>query len=240
MRKIMILLISLSFINLLFLSFYVQATGDTYNVATGNDDKYYHSTTGYVYDTETIFASINKEISPETSDTAYADVDTSAIPDDNVISSASVKFDEYSYYASRGLAKTYVLYMWDGSGWQNIQEYTFGRSAVTRTKVLNSTQIGWINKTGKTKFSWGISGTVGDGQSKSFQLKAYETSQAVACRMEITHAPAPSDSCSDCNGTSDCVIQCSDYCNLSSTINMNNHKIHFNGTGSSSSNMHIL
>jgi hypothetical protein len=81
--------------------------------------------------------------------------------------------------------------MHTGASWVVIQAYTYGRSAVTRTKVLNATQIGYINKSGFTRFGWTVSGTVSSGQFKSLLIKAYETSQAVACRMSVTHAPAP-------------------------------------------------
>jgi hypothetical protein len=165
---------------------------NTYYVNVANDDWTISSSFGRIDGASTISASNNKVIFPNDSTTAYADVLTSGIGTD-IISGASVIFDEYSYNTSRGLTKTYALYMHNGSYYTLIQSYTFGRSAVVRTKILNATQIGYINKTGKTKFRITVTGTVSAGQSKTLLAKAYETSQANAFRMSITHAPLATD-----------------------------------------------
>jgi hypothetical protein len=236
------------FVSLVFLLSYVLAGEDilgvssvtnTYYVEAGVDDwDSYPGTSRYTG--TTIQASDNKEISPNFVRKAYANVDTSGVPDDDVISSASVKFDEVSYYASKGVrTKNYKVYIDNSGAWVSLGTLTFGASAVVRTIVLDSTQRGYINKTGDTKFRFITTPEMASGSAVTLTIKAYETAQANACRMEITHAPAVSDSCSDCDGTDDCVIQCSDYCNLSENINMNEHEIHFNGTGTFPASMQI-
>jgi len=161
----------------------------TYNVGTGTDDWDHGSVVGFRYTGATIIAEDAKAFTPNTYRTAFADVDTSGIPDTDVISAASVLFDESAYIASRGLAKTYNLYMWTGSTWVFLEAFTFVTAAI-RTHTLTATERGYISKTGKTKFRWIISGAVASGEYKTLSIKAYETSQAVACRMSITHAPA--------------------------------------------------
>ncbi len=155
-----------------------------YYVAVGNDDWDVDQDAAEYHTNATIHAGIYNQYFPIMSSIAYADVDTSGIADDAVITNATVSFNESSYVASKGVAKTYNFYIWTGSVWELLASYTF-TTATTRTYTLTEAQRAYINKTGYTKFRWMVDDP-GGSNNRAIVIKAFETSQAVACRMNIT------------------------------------------------------
>jgi len=155
-----------------------------YYVATGADDYDDDSTTN-----TTLKIEDNNVFFPNPTEVyAYAKVTTSGIGTDD-ISAATVYWDEYSYSASRGTTKTYNVLMWNGSSYTNIGTFTHDKYPATRSIVLNATQRGWISKTGTTNFHITVDDP-GTSRSRLLHIKAYETAQANAFRMDVTHAPA--------------------------------------------------
>jgi len=164
---------------------------NTYYIDTANDDWYVHSVTGRQDGTNEIWVQKNNVITPNYSETGYGDILTSGIGTD-VISAATLYLDEVSYTASRGIKLQYNVWIWNGSSFvvmTNGTNILYGRSPIVRQIVLTATEQGYINKTGKTSFRVTV-GTVSAGQFKLFKYKAYETAQANALRLSVTHAPA--------------------------------------------------
>lgn len=159
---------------------------NTYYVATGNDD-YYYGTDGTVKTTSLLKADYSNISSPSSINEIIADITTSGIGTDT-ISAATLYWDESSYQASSRVSKTYNIYQVQGSTTVKIATYTFGTAAV-RSLVLNSTQLGYINKTGKSRFQIDVDDP-GTFKLRILNIKAYETSQANAMRLSVTHAPA--------------------------------------------------
>jgi len=159
----------------------------TYYVSTGVKDWHVDTLSGADYNDLQLKAFNNRVTFPATSSFAYANIDTSGIPDTDVISAATLKLDEYSYTASRGVTKTYYVYILDGTTWRTITTLTYGGSPAVRSVTLNSTQLGYISKTGETRFRIVVPDP-GNMKYRNFLIKAYETSQANAMRLEVTHA----------------------------------------------------
>ncbi len=157
-------------------------------IATGNDDWFSDTNTGNQYTTLTIKAAKLNDLFPNVTKEAIGEVTTSIVGTDD-ISVATVSWNENDYNAPKGVAKSYNLKMFNGVGYTTIQSYTFTSAGTIKTYTLDATQRGWINKTGKTKFLINVDDP-GAGSAREFQLDAYETSQATAMRMTITHAPA--------------------------------------------------
>lgn len=162
-----------------------------YYVGVGVDDWWSSTALGTNnYTTTRLNAGWNNVIVGGDIRNAYADVDTSSIGTD-VISSATLYLNEYDYsVVGRGVAKTYRVRIWTGSNFVTLTNgsLTF-TTATTRSIVLTSTEIGYINKTGKTSFSIQVDDP-GAGCSRIFRCNAYETSQATALRLNVDHAPA--------------------------------------------------
>jgi len=143
----------------------------------------------------TIMASYNAGITPSAITYAYANVDTSSIPDGDVISAARLYWDEHSYTVTgrRLPAKIYLVDMWNpagGGSWALLGGYTF-TTAATKSHILTPTELGYIDKTGETKIRIRVE-YPGAGNARFYYTKAYETSQFNAPRLNVTHAPASS------------------------------------------------
>lgn len=136
----------------------------------------------------TITALDNHVADPDDHRVAYADVDTSGIPDTDVISAATLTFEISSVTKTKFWVDCYLAtYIWDGAAWEIIDVYT-NPVAGTRNVSLTAGQIAHISKTGDTRFQY-IAGDAGDGQNIIVNIKAFETSQEDATRLEIDHAP---------------------------------------------------
>ena len=165
----------------------------SYYIATANDDWYDNSISGRVDGTNQIWVEDIETITPNYENQGYGDITTSGIGTDE-ISTATLYLDEYSYTGSRGLKLQYNVWIWNGSSFVAMTNGTnilYGRSPIVRQIQLTATELGYINKTGVTSFRVTVP-EVSAGQFLSFKYKAYETSQANALRLDVTHAPAVS------------------------------------------------
>jgi len=159
-----------------------------YYVAAAADDWYNKNTTGDVTGTSLLFAGVVNSMFPPFTYSALAEIDTSGIGTD-VISAATFYLDSGAYTASRRVTKTYKIQIYDGvSAYVTIKSGTWS-AAGTISEVLTGGELAYINKTGKTKFRV-ITDDPGAGKDRSMSINAYETSQATAMRMDVTHAPA--------------------------------------------------
>jgi hypothetical protein len=143
-------------------------------------------------DTSAVNANItaidNHFIVPNEHIVAYADVDTSGIPDTDDISAATLTYEISSTSKTKTWLTPYIAtYIWDGSAWELIDSYT-DPAAGTRNISLTAGQITHINKTGDTKFRY-VAGEADATKYIIVNIKAYETAQANATRLSITHAP---------------------------------------------------
>lgn len=159
---------------------------NTYYVAVANDDWYLTGLKRFDGTTELLIVN-NTIIFPATVSRGLADITTSGIGTDD-ISAAGLIFDEHSYTSSRGVSKTYGVQIWDGSFWQTLTNGSLTYSGSVRTVVLTAAEIAYINKTGKTSFRWQV-GNPGAMKFRQFKIKAFETAQANAARLSVTHAP---------------------------------------------------
>jgi len=160
-----------------------------YYVNSGPEDWQFDSSTGKDDNDPYLEANFNNLLSRHSE--SYAEILTSGIGTDN-ISAATVSWNEYTYTASSRLSKTYNLQMYNGSTYVTISSYTWTSSGTVKTYTLNATQRGYIDKVGTTDFRITIDDP-GVGKFRVFQINAYETSQATAFRMDITHAPPAAD-----------------------------------------------
>jgi len=163
---------------------------NTYYIDTANDDWYVHSVTGRQDGTNEIWVQKNNVITPNYSEIGYGDILTSGIGTD-VISAATLYIDEYAYSLSRGLRAGYTVWIWTGSAFTTLYygSMIYGRTPAVRTIALTPTEIGYINTSGKTQFRVTVPDVLG-GKYSFFKYKAYETAQANALRLSVTHAPA--------------------------------------------------
>ena len=158
-----------------------------YYIGVANDDWYVAGVTRFD-GTATIFVSNNQTVSPPLLSRGFGDIDTSAIPDEDVITAARLRLDESSYSASKRVSKTYAIQIWNGSAWQSLTNgsHTYSGSAGVLTQ-LTAGELAYISKTAKTSFRV-VVGNPGTGKFRLFYYNAYETSQATALRLDVTHA----------------------------------------------------
>ncbi len=161
------------------------ADSDMFYVGTGNDDWHVHSETGADYDDALLYVAANNMFIPNIDSIGYADINTSGIPDNSTVSSATLYWDEDSYPATRNTGKTYKVWIEGPEGYELLSEFTF-TSASVRSYELTEQQESYINKNGKTHFRWTVSDP-GSLKSRAFYLKSYETSQSNAPRLNITY-----------------------------------------------------
>lgn len=138
------------------------------------------------------FAENNKVIYPNFISYAYGDIDTSAIGTD-VISAVVFYLDEAGYTASKRLPKTYRIQMFRNSisTWVTLTNgSSITYSGGTINISLTASEISHIQSSGKTSFRAQVTGTVSAGKYKQLKINAFETSQATAMRLDVTHAPA--------------------------------------------------
>lgn len=161
-----------------------------YYVQTGNDDYYISSGTGTVYTTPQVWVGYNNTITPSVVEVGYARINTSGIGTDT-ISDADLYIDEYSYTSSRGVTRVYKVWILDSAIYRLLTNgtLTYGASPAVRTIKLTATELTYINKSGYTDIRVTVDDP-GAGKVRNFRFKAYETAQANAIRLNVTHAPA--------------------------------------------------
>jgi len=159
-----------------------------YYVGSAADDYYTNSVSGTQTGTTTLNVSYNSVINPAFYEQSYGKVDTSGIPDTDVISAATFYFTANTYNATTRVTKIYSAQIWTGSSYVFLTNATNKTwAAGTQTIVLTATEQGYINKTGTTNFRI-ITSDPGSKKYRQMLVNAYETSQATAMRLDVTHA----------------------------------------------------
>ena len=165
----------------------------TYNITTGNDDFYVYQPDGsgntYYYTTTTLIAGRNNVVSPSVTYTAYINIDTSGIPDGDVISAATLYIYEHSYTSSKGISKLYSIYFPSDSSY-----IVYGKTYAGgwTSEALDTSQMAAINKTGTTDFTLSVPDPPAF-KFRTFNIRAYEydTPSTFSAYLVVTHA-APS------------------------------------------------
>jgi hypothetical protein len=120
---------------------------------------------------------------PEPLQDAEADIDTSGIPDTDVISAGDLIYEIYAVTKTKFWTDCYLAVYLEGE----VVDVYYNPTTGTKTINLTSTELGYINKTGDTQINYSA-GDADVGQVISVQIKAYETAQANATRLSLTHA----------------------------------------------------
>lgn len=167
--------------------------GTMYYVATGFDDYYVDQDNVYHRYTNQIKACNDRAVAPNARATAYAKIDTSGIGTDS-ISAATLSWDEHSMNTGCIFGRTprrayFVVISDDGLNWVTIGTYSFRVNPVVRNVVLTGTQRAQISKTSYTWIRFSVRAPSGSCWIY-YYTKAYETSQANAVRLDVTHAPS--------------------------------------------------
>ena len=166
-------------------------TSTTCYVPSGADDWDDGSATA-----TTITARANNSVDPpEPIQDAYFNIDTSAIPDADTVSSATLYWYDNAYTASKGVTRVYNIAIWNNTseGFEGCISGTYSGSAGWKNGAIPSERLAsnYINKTGNTLF---ILYVVDPGGSyyRSWTVRAYEyvTSPNWRAYLVVTHAPA--------------------------------------------------
>jgi len=164
-----------------------------YPVATGVDDFTIRFTDGSGtttdYTATTLLASFSRVLAPYFTDSAYMECNTSAIPDADVISAATFYFYASAYTISKGVTKTYILWMGVGGSAVIIKTGTFV-SAGWINEILTASELLLIEKAGLTQFRVSVDDP-GALKSRSMTITALESGTNTAY-LSVTHAPASS------------------------------------------------
>lgn len=158
----------------------------TYNQNSANDDYYEHSVDGPVYDTDTILAGANYSAAPTYETVSYGLIDTSGIPDTDVISAATFYIYVHSVTASRGVTKEFSVVVGTSGFVGIISASTAGWKSVNVT----SDYFFAISKTGDTGIYVAATTEVEAGIiSYAFRAYEYDPDGTLDMYLEITHAP---------------------------------------------------
>jgi len=163
----------------------------TYPVAANADDYTQNVVTG---SPETGGTTLNAQrnsivFPPGVNKYAVTEIDTSAIPDDNIIRKATYRFYSDSYSATRGISKIFSASLWTGSGWTTIA--TDEAFKVGWIKLnLSASDLQYISKTGNTKLRVTVTDP-GAGNFRSMFVRAREhTFGLYKAELEIAHFPS--------------------------------------------------
>lgn len=188
------LLIGLFFI---LLSFNVNAITSQYNLSINASDFYYTDAITKVHNTTTIQANINNAVSPALAYTIQMDINTSLIPDTDVIAWANLTYYINTYTATRFVTKTYYyqIYNSTSSGYETVYSGTFVAAgwysnSLTALNLLN------INKTSNTSFRFLVDDPGGtDYRTMALRAREYAPTETYGAYMTISHAPPSSGYC---------------------------------------------
>lgn len=190
MKKILLSLL-IAFIAIT-LPFDNARAGTIYNITTGNDDFYSEQPDGggitYYYTSTLLQIIRNNVVSPASTSNAYIKINTAGIPDGDTITAATLWIYEHSYTATKGITKTFNIYMPAISFIVYNKTYAGGWTS----EVLDATEMAAINKTGTTDFTVTVSDP-GAAKTRSMAVRAYEydTPSTFSAYLDVTHA-APS------------------------------------------------
>lgn len=158
----------------------------TVTITTGSDDYDWNSTSATRLD-----SSDNRTVNPPTGGPMNFLFDTSVIPTTEKVQTLTLRINELSYSATRGLAKTYQVRILNQV--DIIQE---GTSAITylgfgnRNITLPTKFFPWVEKGGNdTKIEIDVS-ECKTNQFRQFKVEAYENSGSSPAQLTITTTSA--------------------------------------------------
>lgn len=125
---------------------------------------------------------------PYTGNIGVADINTSALSG-KVIDSATFNWYHVSYSVSpKGLTpQKYISIDGQGSIYSNSSAATAGWKSVT----LTAGQLAWINKTGTTRFTFGVDLLALEAQSKTWDVQSWDYGDhSRACYLAVTYHDA--------------------------------------------------
>jgi hypothetical protein len=163
-----------------------------YYVSAAANDYYVNSSTGAITGTTLLRAEYNNFLIPNYDNQSYGLIDCSGVGTD-VISAATFKFNSgaYTYVGRPAPTKIYNVWIFNGSSYVIMANganvvWSKGENSV----VLSAAELAFIgNIGGSTIFRITVTDP-GVNKSRYMNINAYETSQATAMRLDITHAPA--------------------------------------------------
>lgn len=156
-------------------------------------DYYIKDTGAPTTGTALLLAETNNFLSPNFVMVSYGLIDTAPIPDSDVITAATFSFTANTYTASRGKSKIYTVWQLQGATYiplTNGTDVTWSSGA--NSVVLAAAELAYIQKTGITAFRITVADP-GVSKYRKMDINAFETSQATAMRLDVTHGPAVSN-----------------------------------------------
>ena len=138
----------------LLLSFSVVGTTSDYDVELNNQDYYMSNVAGTIHGSSLLSANKNQVMFPASEAYLTIKINASSIPIDATIDSATMYYYIDSYTASKGLAKTYSIFMQSG-GLFLVSGKTF-TSTGWNSQGFGPTQLSKINRTTLTSFSMSV------------------------------------------------------------------------------------
>ena len=125
---------------------------------------------------------------PTAIESAFADITTSGIDSSWTINSAILHFNtEGCTIEPRGEYWQTIIYMHNGSDFVNIDESAADRPNGWDSITLTATEIGYINRSGKTSFKFWVPLSSTWGSTHYWSILSYDTAQASAVYLEIDY-----------------------------------------------------
>jgi hypothetical protein len=188
------LLIGLFFI---LLSFNVNAVISQYNLSINASDFYYTSVATRLDNTTTLVVTYNNGFSPATIYSVYLDINTTLIPDTDVVAWANLTYYINTYTATKFQTKTYYYQIYNSSSgfYNTVYSGTFVAAgwysnSLTALNLLN------INKTSNTSFRFLVEDPGGtDYRTMALRAREYAPTGTYGAYMTISHAPPSSGYC---------------------------------------------
>lgn len=162
-------------------SWYEMVVTNCY-ITNPNNDYYSHSINGVITGTTTLHVLNNEFVIPNYTEIAYGIIDTSIIPIGKTITGATFKFDAPTYTATKGVTKTFNVWIWNGSSYTILGTGTW-TSAGTYTINFTPSQLAYIGTTTILRITVPSAGA---NKYRYMQVYAYENSQITAMRMDVT------------------------------------------------------
>jgi hypothetical protein len=183
-----------------------SAISDTYYVSIGADDWYDTSSTSTIMFTQDV-----RVAWPHFQTNAWAEIDTSDIPDNAVITSGTLSWYVDSYMTSKGISKVYSVQIFEGD-YPIVYSGTYV-SAGWVNHALISGEFDDIDVDGVTKIKF-IVPAVGDFQSRSMGIRTYEYSGEYRVHLDVTYTIPVEGYCdTDYDGDGDWIINETIVCN---------------------------
>lgn len=175
----------------------VVGTIASFDITVNNDDWHTSQMEGDAavrYDnTTTLITDYNRAVSPTHTGQIYGDIDTSSIPIGDNIDSATLYFYIDSYTSSKGISKTYNVWMLesDETNYLLIDSGTFS-SAGWYSVILTTPELLEIDKGDKTRIRLTVSDP-GDLKARVMMVrsKEYSLNESFDMYMNITHSEGP-------------------------------------------------